>query len=159
MMQFLLKNPGSGQTSRGVLQVKHKNGSWCILEAMAKSNLFKEPFFQSIVVNFRDVTGRKRAERANIPAGHHRGIFRGCHLFRNSGWGYPQLESWGPKDLWIRSGRARGENLTLFIYPDQMVKPTKYLNLPGRKSGNQHCFGPPEKKGAGNPSFDDPVSD
>lgn len=42
-------------------RVRHKNGSWCFLEAVA-TNLLSEPAVQGIVVNCHDVTERKVAE-------------------------------------------------------------------------------------------------
>lgn len=42
-------------------RVRHKSGSWCVLEALA-TNLLSEPSVQGIVVNCYDVTERKRAE-------------------------------------------------------------------------------------------------
>ncbi|UNU26342.1 EAL domain-containing protein [Microcoleus vaginatus HSN003] len=42
-------------------RVQHKDGSWCVLEAVA-TNLLKEPSVRGIVVNCHDVTERKMAE-------------------------------------------------------------------------------------------------
>jgi two-component system, cell cycle sensor histidine kinase and response regulator CckA len=61
MLDYLLKARGRSQTIE--IQVKHREGTWRTLEAMAQSHVFQEPFLDGIVVNYRDVTGRKRAER------------------------------------------------------------------------------------------------
>ena len=42
-------------------RVQHKNGSWCVLEAVA-TNLLDEPSVGGIVVNCHDITERKSAE-------------------------------------------------------------------------------------------------
>ncbi|WP_445243848.1 MULTISPECIES: EAL domain-containing protein [unclassified Microcoleus] len=42
-------------------RVQHKEGSWCVLEAVA-TNLLEEPSVRGIVVNCHDVTERKLAE-------------------------------------------------------------------------------------------------
>ncbi|MEG4116197.1 EAL domain-containing protein [Microcoleus sp. N9_B4] len=42
-------------------RVQHKDGSWCVLEAVA-TNLLNEPSVRGIVVNCHDVTERKMAE-------------------------------------------------------------------------------------------------
>ena len=55
----LMKKPGfvlSFQARR-----RHKDGSWRILEIMAR-NLIDNPSIKGIVVNSRDITGRKKAE-------------------------------------------------------------------------------------------------
>ena len=43
-------------------RARHKNGSWCLLEAVAK-NLLADPSVGGIIVNARDVTERRRAEQ------------------------------------------------------------------------------------------------
>jgi diguanylate cyclase (GGDEF)-like protein/PAS domain S-box-containing protein len=65
--------PMVAQVFKGVLQmpkvglglaeyrVRHKDGFWCVLEAVA-TNLLSEPSVQGIVVNCHDVTERKVAE-------------------------------------------------------------------------------------------------
>jgi|GEM_PF-408504 len=45
------------------VRYKHRDGSWHIIEATAR-NLLRDPGVRGIVVNFRDVTARKRAEEA-----------------------------------------------------------------------------------------------
>lgn len=45
------------------LRVRHKNGSWRVLEALG-NNLLHDPVVAGIIVNTRDITDRKRAEEA-----------------------------------------------------------------------------------------------
>ncbi len=51
-----------GQVINSEARVLHKDGSWRWLQGTAV-NLLSDPNVQAIVVNFRDITGRKRVER------------------------------------------------------------------------------------------------
>ena len=55
----LVQNPGITRYTE--LCAKHEDGSWHTLEILAKS-LLDDPVVRGIVVNFRDITERKRAE-------------------------------------------------------------------------------------------------
>ncbi len=55
----ILQQPGISVTAQA--RERHKDGSWRWLEGVA-TNLLDEPSVRAIVVNFRDVTERKRAE-------------------------------------------------------------------------------------------------
>jgi len=55
----LAREPGGVQ--RGSLRIKHSNGTWHWIEIIA-SNLLAEPGVNAIVMNYRDITGRKQAE-------------------------------------------------------------------------------------------------
>lgn len=55
----VMQEPGNVVTHE--LLVRHKDGSWRWIE-MTLSNLLHEPSVQALVVNFRDITGRKNAE-------------------------------------------------------------------------------------------------
>jgi two-component system NtrC family sensor kinase len=55
----LLQSPGG--TAQLDVRVQHKDGSWRILEVVAR-NLLDEPAIEGIVVNQRDITERKQAE-------------------------------------------------------------------------------------------------
>ncbi|MBI5841861.1 MAG: PAS domain S-box protein [Chloroflexi bacterium] len=57
----LLERPGEISTSQ--CRVRHKDGSWRWTEIIRK-NLLAEPDVQAIVVNYRDITERKRAEES-----------------------------------------------------------------------------------------------
>ncbi len=57
--QNLLKTPGS--RAKGTFRVRHKNGTWLWIEAIA-THLLDEPSVKAIVVNYRDITERKQAE-------------------------------------------------------------------------------------------------
>lgn len=46
-------------------RVRHENGTWCFLE-IAATNLLSHPQVHGVVFNMRDVTMRKRAERAAL---------------------------------------------------------------------------------------------
>jgi PAS domain S-box-containing protein len=54
----LMQNPGA--TIRTQLRVRHKDGSWLIVEAIAR-NLLDDPAVGGIVVNYRNVTEREQA--------------------------------------------------------------------------------------------------
>ncbi|HUO56950.1 MAG TPA: PAS domain S-box protein, partial [bacterium] len=45
-------------------QARHKDASWRTVEATGKSGIFGIPPVEAVVINFRDVTGRKAADRA-----------------------------------------------------------------------------------------------
>src|SRR5207245_9782060 len=51
-----------GEPQRRELRARHKNGSWRDLEAVAVNRL-REPAIAAIVVTYRDVTERRRADR------------------------------------------------------------------------------------------------
>lgn len=55
----LLKNPGMTVTVQ--YRMKHKDGRWLWME-YSGTNLLSEPSINAIVVNYRDITERKRAE-------------------------------------------------------------------------------------------------
>lgn len=52
------------------VQLKRSDGSWSYVEGIAK-NLLDDPKVQAIVCNFRDITERKRAEKALRERGEH----------------------------------------------------------------------------------------
>ncbi len=64
LFEKLVKNPGLVLADE--FQARHKDGSWKVVEASGKSHLFQNPDFHGIVVNYRDVTERKNAERTNL---------------------------------------------------------------------------------------------
>ncbi|MDP1713827.1 MAG: PAS domain S-box protein [Anaerolineales bacterium] len=51
----------AGSIQEGVFRLLHADGSWRWIEATA-TNLLDEPSVQAIVINYRDITERKRAE-------------------------------------------------------------------------------------------------
>jgi PAS domain S-box-containing protein len=55
----LTKQPGGTMTTQ--VRIRHKDGSWRWVEAVG-TNLLAEPAVGAVVVNYRDVTERKRAE-------------------------------------------------------------------------------------------------
>lgn len=55
----LIKNPGMTLTAQ--YRARHKEGRWMWIEA-AGTNLIHEPTIGAVVVNYRDITERKRAE-------------------------------------------------------------------------------------------------
>jgi PAS domain S-box-containing protein len=59
----LVKHPG--KTANLQLRIKHKNDYWLWIEATA-SNLIEEPTIGAIVVNYRDISERKKAEEELI---------------------------------------------------------------------------------------------
>ena len=61
VFQRILDTPNASGSIE--LRVRHKDGSWRDAEAIGR-NLLHDPAVQGIVVNFRDVTERKKAEEA-----------------------------------------------------------------------------------------------
>ncbi|MEW5797514.1 MAG: PAS domain S-box protein [Bacteroidota bacterium] len=55
----LLESPGKNDTAE--TRIRHKNGNWLWVEGIG-TNLLHEPSVRAIVVNYRDITERKRAE-------------------------------------------------------------------------------------------------
>lgn len=62
-IKTLLKQPGSTVTVQ--YRARHMNGSWLWIEA-TKTNLLHEPTIGAVVVNYRDITERKRSEEELI---------------------------------------------------------------------------------------------
>jgi PAS domain S-box-containing protein len=60
LFQYIVRNPG--QVVRGEFRFRHRDGSWRCLESVALSRL-RDPVVAGAVVNLRDVTERKEAER------------------------------------------------------------------------------------------------
>ena len=61
LMRWGVETPGA--TGIAEFRFRHKDGSWRVLEGIA-TNLLDDPVVAGIVANSRDVTDRKRAERA-----------------------------------------------------------------------------------------------
>jgi diguanylate cyclase (GGDEF)-like protein/PAS domain S-box-containing protein len=59
MMSDVVRVPGSQVAAE--MRVRHADGSWLVIEAVAK-NLLDDPAVGGIVVNYRDVTARKSLE-------------------------------------------------------------------------------------------------
>ncbi len=57
----LLQNPGA--TMQTEIRVQHKDGTWRTLEGTA-TNLLHDPAVEGIVINYRNITERKKAEEA-----------------------------------------------------------------------------------------------
>ncbi|MGZ9223950.1 MAG: PAS domain S-box protein, partial [Anaerolineales bacterium] len=57
----ILQEPGSRQ--QGSFRLKHSSGTWRWVEAIV-TNMLDEPSVNAIVVNYRDITERKQAEKA-----------------------------------------------------------------------------------------------
>jgi PAS domain S-box-containing protein len=56
---YFLNNPGATTTAQ--IRVRHKDGSWRWIE-LSGTNMLSEPGVNAVVVNFRDITERKKAE-------------------------------------------------------------------------------------------------
>ena len=61
MLVQVTRKPGCSY--EGVFRLLHGEGSWNWIEATV-TNLLHEPSVQAIVINYRDITGRKQAEQA-----------------------------------------------------------------------------------------------
>lgn len=59
----LMHNPGG--TARSAVRVRHRNGTWRIIEAVGV-NLLHDPVVNGIVVDFRDITDRGREEEERL---------------------------------------------------------------------------------------------
>ncbi|HEY5038687.1 MAG TPA: PAS domain S-box protein, partial [bacterium] len=55
-----------GKVLKAEFRMKHKDNSWRLLETTGKSHEFKSPDFKGVVVNYRDITGRKLAEESRL---------------------------------------------------------------------------------------------
>lgn len=55
----VMQKPGNSE--EGIFRLRRSDGSWRWIEATA-TNLLHEPIVQAIIINYRDVTERKRAE-------------------------------------------------------------------------------------------------
>ena len=67
-----IQNPGISQ-SPIEYRVRHRTGSWCVLEAVA-TNLLHDPAVNGIVVNCHDITARKLAEQQLLHDAFHDGL-------------------------------------------------------------------------------------
>jgi PAS domain S-box-containing protein len=61
LLAEVVETPGKSITAE--MRVRHRDGSWRWVESVG-TNLLHEPSVKAVVVNFRDVTERKRAEEA-----------------------------------------------------------------------------------------------
>jgi PAS domain S-box-containing protein len=59
----LMRNPGG--TYQNEVRARHKDGSWRTIEIMAR-NLLDDPVVGGIIINVRDITERKTAERERV---------------------------------------------------------------------------------------------
>jgi PAS domain S-box-containing protein len=59
----LMKNPGG--TYQNEVRARHRDGSWRTIEIMAR-NLLDDPVVGGIIINVRDITERKTAERERV---------------------------------------------------------------------------------------------
>jgi len=57
------ETPGAGRPL--TMRARHRDGSWRVFEAIGR-NLVDDPAVRGIIVNSRDVTGRRRAEEENL---------------------------------------------------------------------------------------------
>ncbi len=67
-----IQNPRTSQ-SAFEYRVPHRNGSWCVLEAVA-TNLLHDPAVKGIVINCHDITQRKLAEAQLLHDAFHDGL-------------------------------------------------------------------------------------
>ena len=67
-----IQNPKTSQ-SAFEYRVPHRNGSWCVLEAVA-TNLLDDPAVNGIVINCHDITQRKLAEAQLLHDAFHDGL-------------------------------------------------------------------------------------
>ena len=59
LLEQVVKHPGI--TEGAMFRLRHQDGSWRWMEGFL-TNLLDEPAIQSVVINYRDITERKRAE-------------------------------------------------------------------------------------------------
>ncbi|MFM9268218.1 EAL domain-containing protein [Tychonema sp. BBK16] len=72
ILKKAIQNP---RTSQSVVEyrVRHRNGSWCVLEAVA-TNLLRDPAVQGIVINCHNISKRKLAEAQLLHDAFHDGL-------------------------------------------------------------------------------------
>ncbi len=76
LFQRVALTPGRSQD--GIFRLRHNDGSWRWIEATA-TNLLEEPTVGAIVVNYRDITERRRTEEARrLAEEKYRSIFEGA---------------------------------------------------------------------------------
>ncbi len=63
IFEGLLKTPGA--IVHTVCRMQRKNGSWCWLEGSG-CNLLHQPAVEAVVINYRDITERKKYEEARV---------------------------------------------------------------------------------------------
>lgn len=59
LFKQMVEKPGESQ--REIFRLRHKNGEWLWVEAIA-TNMLSEPAVEAIVINYRDVTEKKKAQ-------------------------------------------------------------------------------------------------
>jgi len=59
LLEEVMQNPGQPVTSQ--FRARHKDGNWRWIEAIVK-NLLSEPLVRALVINYRDITERRRLE-------------------------------------------------------------------------------------------------
>lgn len=117
----LAKHPA--QAAPAGMRFRHKDGSWRVVEAIAH-NLLHNPTVNGIVVNYRDITERKRAEEALKEREEHLQV-----LIENSLDDISILNSDGTiryqspsveRVLGYKPGEHIGRNSLDFVHPDDM---------------------------------------
>jgi PAS domain S-box-containing protein/putative nucleotidyltransferase with HDIG domain len=129
LLEEVVKHPGSSQEA--LFRLRHQDGSWRWMEGVM-TNLLDEPAVQSVVINYRDITERKRAEQeiasmAKFPSENPNPVMRlgrdGSLMYANtasaallqmwgSGVGEPAPQFW--REL-VSQGLASMENITVDV--------------------------------------------
>jgi PAS domain S-box-containing protein len=129
-LEKLLKNPGTTFTAQ--FRTRHKNGSYVWVEGSG-TNLIHEPAIGSIVVNFRDITERKRSEEELIIQ---KSYFQ--QLFENSPQGIVILDNTdkivdanhGFERLFQYSlDEVKNKNITSVLVPENLTEQAAQMTL------------------------------
>ncbi len=100
LLEQTVKHPGSVQEA--LFRLRHQDGSWHWMEGLL-TNLLDEPAVRSVVINYRDITERKRAEleissMAKFPSENPNFVLRlsreGILMYANAACG-ALLDMWG----------------------------------------------------------------
>ncbi|MGA2668514.1 MAG: PAS domain S-box protein [Ignavibacteria bacterium] len=129
-LEKLLKNPGSTLTAQ--FRTRHKNGNYLWVEGSG-TNLIHEPAVGSIVVNYRDITERKRSEEELIVQ---KSYFQ--QLFENSPQGIVILDNTDKiveanngfeKLFQYRVEEVKDKNINTLLVPENLSEQAAQMSL------------------------------
>ena len=121
LFEKLLASPGLVLVDE--FQVRHKDGNWHLLEASGKGHRFTNPDFHGVVLNYRDVTERKKAQITRE---------RLANIVENTNDGVVACDLKGIVTLWNKGAEV------IYGYPESEIvgKPVALLLPPGHEEEN-----------------------
>jgi len=135
----LAKRPA--QAVPATVRVLHKDGTWHIMEGTA-NNLLSNPAVNGIVVNYRDVTERQRAQEALKQREEHFRV-----MIENSLDDVAILDAEGEilyqspsidRVLGYKAGEHKGENALAFPHPDDRARVTEAFDAVVKNPGSTY---------------------